>query len=132
MHRIQLAGWTAILLVWYLRAVYLDWALPDFDISLVGISAASGAFHLASKRNERISRSEIISPERRTKHHASTHYSKIREPRRPWRARIVDALLRLFHGNRAKHNDGGREHPEQSGVTKGAAGGEGRRRKHSK
>jgi hypothetical protein len=65
MNRIQLAGWTAILVCWYLRAVYLDWALPAFNISLMGIGAASGGLHVLSKSGEQISRNNLT-PTRRT------------------------------------------------------------------
>jgi hypothetical protein len=118
MNRIQLAGWTAILLVWYLRAVYLDWALPEFDISLIGISTASGAFHLASKRNEQISRSEITPPRRTAKHDAPANHSQTgREPLRALLARIVGALGRLFHGLGPRPKQGeGRGHFKQSGA----------------
>ncbi|MBS1858523.1 MAG: hypothetical protein JST11_24355 [Acidobacteria bacterium] len=59
-HRVQLAVWTALLLCWYARAVVLDWALPEFDLSLLGIGVASGGFHVLSKAGERISRTDIV------------------------------------------------------------------------
>lgn len=60
-HRIELAVWTALLVCWYLRAVYLDWALPQFDLSLLGIGTVSGGFHVLSKPAEQISRN-VLSP----------------------------------------------------------------------
>ncbi len=63
-HRIQLAMWTVLLLGWYLRAVFLDWALPQFDLSLLGIGVASGGFHILSKPGEQISRSNLTLPKK--------------------------------------------------------------------
>lgn len=106
LHRIQFAAWTVILLAWYLRAVYLDWALPDFDVSLIGVSAVSGAFHLMSKPGEQISRSNLTSTRRPTHDFRPRSTNIPSQPHSGLLARIGDAVLRFFSRDRATKRTG--------------------------
>ena len=52
-HRLQMAIWTLVLVVVFIRAVYSDILMPDFDATLLGLMGISSGTHLGFKLPEK-------------------------------------------------------------------------------